>query len=45
MMNPCEGHRCDGCKVCRAGTCCAGRRGSREVEQRVKVPALAGSKR
>jgi hypothetical protein len=40
-MNPCEGHSCDRCRLCRSGVCCLGRRRSREAELHARVLVTA----
>jgi hypothetical protein len=40
-MNPCMGHSCDRCRLCRSGVCCLGRRRSREAELHAKVLVTA----
>jgi hypothetical protein len=40
-MNPCVGHSCDRCRLCRGGVCCLGRRRSREAELHARVRVTA----
>src|SRR3954452_17289534 len=42
-MNPCAGHRCDNCTICRGGACCGRRRGNRATQPRTvgDVAAIA----
>jgi class 3 adenylate cyclase len=40
-MNPCAGHRCDGCATCLGGTCCGRSRGDRTTRPRSVNDAIA----
>ena len=42
-MNPCAGHRCDNCAICRGGACCGRSRGNRTARPRTVGDATAGA--